>query len=223
MDGNEKEYNPYMPDPTTSGILGAFDATDIIEEIRYNIRRYELTENKDGKKEWVPPRQEFKTFQITKEKINETWGNIENFLEYLNDRGGKIESETEEIIVFNDVVGEPTKPLVNRIGEHDLMSLLTSFLTRNIKLSSFPGKDQDNFVYKMTAYFAHDLINILGVNANKYEIQEPKHISVIMWIIIPNVFAALQTPVEAGGRMTLEKILGETKVVREVLSPGLEG
>lgn len=167
--------DPYMPD-ATGGILDAFDATDVILEIKYNLRRFELKETPEGKKEWVAPD------------------------------------------------GDLIKPLVNRVGEHDIINLLTAFMNRNIYLSSMPGKKEgDNFVYRLVNKFSHDIINLLGVNASKYEIQEPKHIALIIWIVVPNVFAALQMAVGAGGRTSVENILGESKIVQEsVLPEGLK-
>lgn len=212
----------YMPDPTDKGILGAFDATDIIEEIRHNLKRHRLVE-KDGKREWIEPTQKYKTFQKEKKLIlKEFHDDFQLFLNDITIRGGEYISETNEIVTYKDVDGIEIKPLVNEHGENDICNLLNAFLNRNIYLSSFPGRKQDMFVYRMTNKFGHDLVNLLAINAKKYEIQEPKHIGVINWIIIVNVFAALQTPVESGGRKTLEKIMGEKKQIMEqiVQAPG---
>jgi hypothetical protein len=61
----------------------------------------------------------------------------------------------------------------------------------------------------------HKLINYLGVNASSFGIEEPGTITFIVFVVTINIFAAMQYGVGHGARETLEKILGETKVIQE--------
>lgn len=216
-DTNPENCLPYMPD-RTDGILGAFDATDVLLEIRNNLRRYELKQGVTGKWEWHPPTP---IVLKTEDKI----------MAFCPECGETYPPNTEkceeckDVTLEKDVFNVPTeveelKPLVNRRGEATIINWLNSYMNRNIYFTNMPDRENDMFVYRYVNRLSHNLINYLGVNAANFGIDEPGTITFVVFTVTMNIFAALQYGVGSGARSTLEKILGETKVVKESAATG---
>ena len=197
--------NPFMPD-RSAGVLESLDFTDIIEEIKYRIRRYEIKESeKQGKriKEWKPP----EPIKI-KEKV----------IKYIDT--GLLDAEGNPVTQAQEVEEEVTytiPPLLNRKGEHDILALVTPFMSRNVALSNIPqtknGTEAIEYIYRTCKEIGEMLIDLLMYNYIEYEIKSPNHMDEIYEIVMVSIEFALRQAVNNLGREYVCHTLGETRTI----------
>jgi hypothetical protein len=134
------ETIPYMPD-RSDGILGAFDATDVLIEIRNNLRRYELDKDEMGNWVWTPP----KPIVIkSEEKIMHFCPECGEIYPLEVENCEKCKDTPLEKDVFQiPVEYDEVKPLVNRRGEATIINWLNSYMNRNIYFTNMPDRDRD--------------------------------------------------------------------------------
>jgi hypothetical protein len=99
----------------------------------------------------------------------------------------------------------PPSPLLNDLGVSRMMSIISTFTSRNVVLGKYETKQINNIMLEFREVVIMDLL----LNGYKYRIKDNATKSEIAWIVIMTPFTCMQRGLDQGERIFLSKTTNE--------------
>ena len=110
---------------------------------------------------------------------------------------------------------KPHQPLLNDLGVSRMMSIISTFTSRNVVLGKYDTKQVNNIMLEFREVVIMDLL----LNGYKYRVKDNATKSEISWIVIMTPFTCMQRGLDQGERIFLSKTTQEN-IVRQDLPQG---
>ncbi len=104
----------------------------------------------------------------------------------------------------------PHQPLLNDLGVSRMMSIISTFTSRNVVLGKYDTKQVNNIMLEFREVVIMDLL----LNGYKYRVKDNATKSEISWIVIMTPFTCMQRGLDQGERIFLSKTTQEN-IVRQ--------
>ena len=107
-------------------------------------------------------------------------------------------------------LSNPPSPLLNDLGVSRMMSIISTFTSRNVVLGKYDTKQINHIMLEFREVVIMDLL----LNGYKYDIKDNATKSEIDWIVVMTPFTCMQRGLDQGERIFLSKTTQEN-IVRQ--------